>query len=464
MAGIAGTTQQGQQERVVQMLDKITYRGRDRAKSIAKDGIVLGSIWPHAQSVPTPLALQGIAVWDGIHPPSPNPESLRYHKESFALAAITPKGLFLARDVLGVKPLYYGRTSDGSLTFASEVKALMEMTRDVHEFPPGVWYTHAVGFNSFAQFDYQCNKEADPDRIAAELRLRIENAISRRVISDETGAWLSGGLDSSLIAALVRPRVRTLHTFVSGVDNAPDVAYARQMAAYLDTQHHELIVTLDDLLKALPETIYHLESFDALLIRSSITNYLTAKMVSEYVDTVFSGEGGDELFAGYDHIKDLPEEAVATELVDILSRLHNTALQRVDRSAHANGIVPFVPFTDLDVVEYAMRIPVRFKLYRQGDKPIEKWILRIAVRDLLPAEVLWRTKTKFWQGTGMDDMLARHANDRISDRDFKLERTLPNGWQLHSKEELMYYRIFREHFGELNNLDWMGRTKGTPTQ
>jgi len=403
------------------------------------------------------------AVWDGVSSPVPDPDSLSDRTEPFALAAESSDGLFLARDQLGVKPLYYGET-DGSMAFASEVKALLTVTEDVHEFPPGTWYTPEEGFNKYGKVKTGKLPYKDVDQIASELRLKLEKAIIRRAASDEMGTWLSGGVDSSAIAALARPHVRKLHSFVSGIEGAPDVDYGGQMATFLDTEHHVLIVTLDDLLAALPEVIYHLESFDALLVRSSITNYLTSKMVADYVGVVYSGEGGDELFAGYDYIKELPTEEIPAECEDIVMRLHNTALQRVDRSAQAHGVIPFVPFTDMDVVEYALSIPPEYKVYRGNGNPIEKWILRKAVEDTVPDSVLWRPKAKFWQGAGVEELLAEYAESNISDSDFKRERKISNGWKLNSKEELMYYRIFKDHFGDLKQLDWMGRTKGAPIQ
>jgi asparagine synthase (glutamine-hydrolysing) len=461
MAGIAGIALPGRQRQVIQMLEKLSHRGRDRAKLLEKGDVTMQAAWPAVQTRPTPLALQMNAVWDGVTAPSPDPASLSRTPEPFALAAVSQEGLFLARDPLGVKPLYYGEV-DGALAFASEVKALLTMTEEVHEFPPGTWYTPKGGFKSYKKINSGILLHQDADRIAAELRSKLEQAIIRRVATDEMGSWLSGGVDSSAIAALARPHVRVLHTFVSGVEGAPDVDYGGQMAEFLGTEHHELIVTLRDLLKALPDVIYHLESFDALLVRSSITNYLTSKMVSDYVGMVLSGEGGDELFAGYDYIKDLPTKEIPGELEDIIMRLHNTALQRVDRSAQAHGVVPFVPFTDCEVVEYALSIPPEYKVYRNGGDPIETWILRKAVEDAVPDSVLWRPKAKFWQGAGVKELLSEHAEGTISDTEFREERKLPNGWKLNSKEELMYYRIFKGHFGELPELDWMGRTKGAP--
>jgi len=461
MAGIAGIALPGRQQDVVQMLEKISHRGNDRAKMLEKRDVTMQASWHNARVRPSPLSLQMNAVWDGVSAPVPEPDSLSKRTEPFALAAVSEDGLFLARDPLGVKPLYYGKIGD-SLAFASEVKALLTVTEDIHEFPPGTWYTPEDGFKPFVKVKSGKLPHNDADKIAAELRLKLEQAIIRRAAADEMGTWLSGGVDSSAIAALARPHVRMLHSFVSGVKGAPDLEYGGQMAEFLGTQHHVLIVTLDDLLEALPEVIYHLESFDALLVRSSITNYLTSRMVSDYVGVVYSGEGGDELFAGYDYIKDLPTEKIPEECEDIVMRLHNTALQRVDRSAQAHGVVPFVPFTDMEVVEYALSIPPEYKVYRNDGDPIEKWILRKAMEDTVPEAVLWRPKAKFWQGAGVQELLADHAESTIGDADFVRERTLLNGWKLNSKEELMYYRIFKEHFGELTQLDWMGRTKGAP--
>jgi asparagine synthase (glutamine-hydrolysing) len=306
------------------------------------------------------------------------------------------------------------------------------------------------------------------------------------------GCWLSGGLDSSALTALARPHVPELHTFAAGLASAPDLRFARKIADHLDADHHEVIVTLEELLAALPDVIYHLESFDALLVRSSITNYLAAKRAADYVGSVFSGEGADELFGGYAYLRELEPHELSSELADMAQRLHNTALQRVDRCASSHGLIAHVPFLDLDVVEFAMQIPAELKLWRD-DATTEKWILRQALADVLPDEVLWRRKAKFWQGAGVGDLLARYAEENVTNmlwrrkpkfwqgagvgdllaryaeenvtnNDFRCERSLPNGWSLDSKEELMYYRIFREHFGELNDLSWMGRTKGAPRQ
>jgi asparagine synthase (glutamine-hydrolysing) len=459
VAGIAGIDSDGKQEQVARMLGRITHRGEAGSKIVENHGATLGAVWPEAQAVPTPPTLRQQAVWDGGRPPLPDPAALEQEREPFALAAARPDGLFLARDPLGVGPLYYGRTDDGALCFASEVKALLEVTQDVREFPPGTWYDGQEGFRAFSGVERCPVLSRDVGEIASGLRLRLEQAVCRRVSSQVMGCWLSGGLDSSAMAALARAHVPRLHTFAAGLPGAPDLGFARQVADFLDTEHHQVVVTLDELLAVLPEVIYHLESFDALLVRSSVTNYLVGKVAADYVGVVFSGEGGDELFAGYAYLRELSPEQLPAELVDITGRLHNTALQRVDRSAGAHGLVAHVPFLDSDVVEYAMHIPPQLKLRRDG-AATEKWILRQSLLDALPDEVLWRRKAKFWQGAGVGELLAQYAEEQISDDEFSRERCLSNGWALNAKEELMYYRIFRSHFGELSDLSWMGRTKG----
>jgi asparagine synthase (glutamine-hydrolysing) len=463
MAGIAGIDRAGQNEKVALMLEKISHRGDAGKKLLAGENATIGAIWPAAQVRTTSPTLGKQAAWDGSIPPIPDPLGMSPGWEPVALAADTETGLFLARDPLGIRPLYYGRCDGDVLCFASEMKALLPLTREVKEFPPGEYYSGKGGFKSFHPNRNPAVLEIPAAEIASGLRLRLEQAVSRQINDLVTGCWLSGGLDSSAIAALARPHVRVLHTFASGVSGAPDLGFARQVAGHLQTVHHEITVTLEDMLSALPEVIYHLESFDALLVRSSVTNYLAAREAASYVQSVFSGEGADELFAGYAYLKQLPPGEIPAELAEITHNLHNTALQRVDRSASAHGLVAHVPFLDPEVVTYAERIPAELKL-TGGDRRVEKWVVRQALSGLLPEQVLWRRKAKFWEGAGVGQLLEQHANEAITGEDFRRGRALPNGWKLNTKEEFLYYQIFREHFGEIEDLSWMGRTKGAPRE
>lgn len=442
MSGIVGIAAPGKEAEVERMLDKIKHRGPEGRKIMEINGATLGIVWPAS-----PASFSSELIHEGI---------VRDGTDEGHLAEIKAEQgkLRLMRDQLGVAPLYYGKTGDGFLCAASEVKALQEVTHQITELPPGHRYDgHQL--ESYFELRKQPPSSESPENIAKELHRRLSVSVEKRIKMEEIGSWLSGGLDSSTLAALVHPHVRIFHTFAAGLSGAPDLEFAREVAEFIKSKHHETIVSVDEMLKVLPNVIYNLESFDALLVRSSITNYLVGKMASDYVSEVFSGEGGDELFAGYDYLKSLDISQLADELIDITSRLHNTALQRVDRSASGHGTVAHTAFLDPEVVDFAVRIPVTYKLH----DGVEKWILRHAIEGKLPERVLNRTKAKFWQGAGVGELLSQYAESHITTSDFNSERTLKNGWTLDSKEELMYYRIFRDFFGNLEELSWMGRTK-----
>jgi asparagine synthase (glutamine-hydrolysing) len=445
MAGLAGIARPNKSDLIERMLEKMTHRGWAWHDILEEKETTLGLIGIKIQEQALFALKQGGLAQDGFGP------------GRFAQAQATSRGFVLKRDPIGVAPLYYGWTKEGEFCFASEVKGLLVATREVNELPPGFSFD-GQKLEPYYQLTIQNPLNDPPEQIAAELRRRLEASVEKSIGNRNVGAWLSGGLDSSTMAALARRHVDRLHTFAAGLPGAPDLDFARQMADHIRSEHHEVIVKPDEILAVLPEVIYYLESFDALLVRSSVLNYLVARQASHFVPAVFSGEGGDELFGGYDYLKGLNSNDLPAELIDITGRLHNTALQRVDRCASAHGTIPHVCFLDPDVVDYALHIPPEYKL-RDG---VEKWILRQAVADLLPAQVLNRPKAKFWQGAGVEDLLARRAEEQVSTADFERERVLPNGWRLNTKEELLYYRIFKEHFGTLSDLTWMGRTKGAP--
>ena len=448
MSGIAGINQPDKQNLVEKMLDKIGHRGRAGREIIASDEATLGVVWtgPQAESVSRLKKENAVADDAG--------------SGHLAYAQVKDGKLTLLRDHLGVAFLYYGLNEGDAVCFASEVKALLGFCSDIRQVPPGHEYKGGI-VEPYFKLEKQEPVDDPPEAVAQELLRRLMASVEKKIeLGGIVGSWLSGGLDSSAMAALARPLVDKLHTFAAGLKGAPDLEHAREVADFIKSEHHEVIPDFGELLNALPDVIYHLESFDALLIRSSITNYMVAKMASEYVEAVFSGEGGDELFAGYAYLKSIDKDLLADELIDITGRLHNTALQRVDRSSTAHGTVAHVGFLDPHIVDYALRIPVEYKLRED----VEKWILRRAMDGRLPERVLARAKAKFWEGAGVLELISDYAEKKITDGDFSRERTLPNGWVINTKEELMYYRIFREHFGELDDLTWMGRTKGAPKQ
>jgi asparagine synthase (glutamine-hydrolysing) len=242
------------------------------------------------------------------------------------------------------------------------------------------------------------------------------------------------------------------------LEGAPDLESAEIVSQHLGTKHKARIYNLDDALRVLDEVIFRLESFDAPLVRSAIGNYFVAQLAAEHVSFVLSGEGGDELFAGYAHQKEYASSAELTLSVqEAIAALHNTALQRVDRSASAHTTRAGLPFLDPRVVRFSLAVPTSLKI--RGSDQMEKWLLRKALVDKLPDAIVWRRKAKFWEGAGAADLLTQYAEEQISDSEYHLEKHLGLEGNLRSKEELLYYRIFKSFFGERVPLEEIGRTK-----
>ena len=377
----------------------------------------------------------------------------------FAFALAHDEELTLARDPLGIKPLYLAEDR-GAVLFASELKALPASAENIREFPPGHVYNHRLGLWPYYRLRTEKDKIdlRDPELAQQNLRQRLEEAVVKRLVADvPVGVFLSGGLDSSLIAALARLHKDPLETFSVCTADGEDRAPARQVAQLLGTTHHEYMYTIEEAIEALPQVIYHLESFDCALVRSAIANFFLARLASRHVKVALAGEGADELFAGYDYLKALSPRAVRKELRQITQALHNTNLQRCDRMSMAHGLEVRVPFLDVKVVDCAFRMPLRLKQY--GPQRTEKWIVRKVAEDLLPPAIAWRKKSKFAIGSGLSDHLAHFAERHISDHTFAQERRVGPDIALHSKEELMYFRIFREFYPREELIPLVGRSR-----
>jgi asparagine synthase (glutamine-hydrolysing) len=259
------------------------------------------------------------------------------------------------------------------------------------------------------------------------------------------GAFLSGGLDSSIIAAVAKQHMEKLHTFSVGIEGSKDIEAARLVSRYLGTIHHEYVIPLEQVKAQLPKIIYFLESFDQDLVRSAIPCYFTAKLAAEHVKVILTGEGADELFAGYTYYKDIPDnETLHRELRRSVATLHNINLQRVDRMVMAHSVEGRVPFLDLRMIELGQRIPAHLKL--AGDPLVEKWILRKAFEDTLPSEIVWRNKEQFDEGSGMVDLLGEMLADIMSDAEVQAYRQQYPETQLRSAEECYYHKLFMEVF------------------
>lgn len=380
---------------------------------------------------------------------------------SFALAlAPAGGGLLLARDRLGVEPLYWGRDEEGRLWFASEIKALCGIVQEVEEFPPGHYWTDANGLVQFADVPPPEAVIAEPAQAVAAVADALEAAVALRLSDDaRCGSFLSGGLDSSLVVAIAQRQAdEPLKTFGAGLTGSPDLHWSQQVADWLGTDHHTVEFGPDDVVAALPEVIEALETFDPALVRGAIATYLVSRFAADHVQVVLSGEGADELFAGYHYLRAFEEpDSLSEELRYTMRSLHNTNLQRVDRMTQAFGLQARVPFLDRRVVDTAFRIDPDLKLH--GPQQTEKWILRKVAERYLPDDVVWRKKEKFAIGTGVGDVLKAYAESEISDSDFAANRVLPGGFRLNVKEELLYYRIFSRFFPFADVASTIGRSR-----
>lgn len=332
----------------------------------------------------------------------------------YALAASDGHELVLARDPLGIKPLYRARHPSGAVLFASEMKALDPFDLPIAPLVPGVAWRAGPdgaardGGGSAAPAVPSAEPVVRDARAAARaVRQALDRAVRKRLMSDvPLGAFLSGGLDSSAIAALARPHVHRLHTFSVGVPGSPDLRAARRVADHLDTDHHELTLDPREVGRALAGIVRALESFDVDLIRSCVPTDATARLAARHVKVILTGEGADELFGGYAYHAAYHPDALAPELTRSLRTMHDVNLQRVDRMTMRHGLEGRVPFLDGELVALAQRIDPRLKVRDGRGEAVEKWILREAVRDLLPASVVERHKAQFDEGSGSTELLA----------------------------------------------------------
>jgi asparagine synthase (glutamine-hydrolysing) len=373
----------------------------------------------------------------------------------FAFVISDGDKFFAARDLLGIKTLFFG-WKDQSLYLASEMKSLIEITEDVHEFPPGHYMDRHGRLLPFAKLPHHRpqNLLTDLDKITEDIRTIIRQSLLARVdFCSPTGSLLSGGIDSSVIAMLASEaykekygRTSKLKSFVLGVGESTDIHNARIMADHIHTDHHEVIIDLNQALEVLPEVIYYLESFDPSLVRSSISNFFISRFAKQQgIQVLLSGEGGDELFCGYTYLKNFPLNELFSRQMECLGFLHNNASLRLDRMNQCNSLKVVAPLISGDLFDYLLAVPPEYKQRPYKQERSEKWIFRKAYEDLLPEEITWRLKQEFSQGSGIGDLLTAHFEESVSDAELaEAQAQYP---MIRSKEELYYFRIFSEYFG-----------------
>jgi asparagine synthase (glutamine-hydrolysing) len=378
---------------------------------------------------------------------------------AFAMAGEDGSGL-VARDPMGVKPLYW--LDDGHVTlFASELRAFDVADRpNVASFPPGCLWAPATGIVRYTNGvpvevrPAHRPREAKWDELVlTELREAVITAVRRRMMSDVgVGVFLSGGLDSALVAAIAAKeaaaRGEVLPTFAVGTESGADLVAARRVAEFIGSDHHEVLATPENIEQALDEAVQVIEHFDPALVRSSVPNLLLAREASKKVKVVLTGEGADELFAGYSylHTEEFAEpDVLHAELVRSLEGLHHLNLQRCDRTTMYYGLEAREPFLDADLIRTALSLPPEWKQCPDGRA--EKAVLREAFTGWLPEDLLWRTKEQFGDGSGAGTVLAALAAEKTDRVGGGWVGEVPShSWKLRSDEEVLYFEIWRRHF------------------
>lgn len=384
---------------------------------------------------------------------------------AFALYDAETDEYLIARDPIGVIPLYIGYDADGKVYVASELKALEGNCDRYEPFLPGHYLSSKDGqmkrYYTRDWFSYD-NVADNPVSVSA-IRTSLEDAVRRQLMSDVPyGVLLSGGLDSSVISAIAQKyaphRVEEdgksaawwprLHSFAVGLKGAPDLAKAKMVADYIGTVHHEINYTIQEGLDAIRDVIYFIETYDVTTVRASTPMYLLARVIKSMgIKMVLSGEGADEIFGGYLYFHKAPDaRAFHEETVRKLSKLHLYDCLRANKSLAAWGVEGRVPFLDKEFLDVAMRTNPKAKMC--PGQTIEKKIVREAFADMLPEAVVWRQKEQFSDGVGYSwiDTLKQITADLVSDEQMAhaAERFPVNPPR--NKEEYYYRSIFAEHF------------------
>jgi len=376
----------------------------------------------------------------------------------FAFVMETQDSIIAARDPIGIRPLF---VSEKNNAFSSEAKELLDLGyTDVIPFPPNTYFKNGV-FIEYRGIIYDCPSLVYNENTLVDL---LTKAVKKRLMSDNPVACLlSGGLDSSIIAALAQKCSNyNINTFSIGMfKDAPDLCYARTVAQYIGSTHHEIIYSEEEGLEALNEVIYHLESYDCTTVRASIPMFLLSKYISQNTDfkVILSGEGADELFGGYIYFHNAPNyETFQEETVRLVKDVYKYDVLRGDRATAGNGLEIRVPFFDKTFAQYILNIDPKLKHPNGG---IEKHILRKAFSEELPTSVIFRQKDAFSDAVGYSwkNCLKSFAEKNLSTA--MLDECHKFGVSTISDEEAYYKQVYYKYFKEWNQLDYMWRPKWT---
>lgn len=385
---------------------------------------------------------------------------------------------YIARDPYGVRPLFFGRSEFGDYVFSSELKGMCNLVESANQFNPGKYMVlknnnidnilknkniicYSTKYHNIDTNMIENSKHIE-DNIIEEINSVFKEAVYKRMMSDrEICSLLSGGLDSSLVSAILSKKLgpNKLKTFSIGLKGSPDLEYAKNVAEHIKSIHHSIEIEEEEFLNYIEEVIYKIESYDITTVRASVGNYLVGKYIKENSNckVVFNGDFSDEVAGGYRYFKNTSNpDMFHNECVRLLENIHYYDCLRSDRSISTHGLECRVPFADKDFVNYYMSIDSKL---RMSDKRIEKYLIRKAFEkeELLPEDVLWRKKEAFSDGVTSETrswhkIIEEFVDKKISDNDFK---TLQNNFSFNkplTKEALYYRIIFERTYNKFENI------------
>ena len=358
------------------------------------------------------------------------------------------------KDPIGTKPLYYCNAND-FFALSSELKALAPLREVIKLVNPGHIISSSGNIKQFYKYPiFKTNYELSRRKIkkfALKLNGLVKIAVADNINNGENiGVLLNGGINSIILTHIAIDLIKNLHVYTVGVEGSRDLDYAQDFASLHGLDHTIIKITSDDMIQILPEVIYTLESYDAALIRSSVPMFLLYQKIKDKEDSdiLLTGEGGDELFGGYEYFKNLQSSASFTkEIMHLLEIEHKRGFQKIDRISNYFSLETRVPLFDCRLVDFSFKISSELKILRKkGIGFVKKWILRKAFEKEISEKFIWRKEQKFSEGDGSRLLLLNYIDKEISDEDFKYEKKSLPFLNLQSKEELYYWKIFSSYF------------------
>jgi asparagine synthase (glutamine-hydrolysing) len=478
LAALAASINTGNQTLIKQML-KAARNGKAKQELIAKNGMILGTVGDEALSAETKDGSMSIVFVGAIYnsetlrpliKPAPNGKSVadivlglykmkgaqcvHYLDGPFAFVIADGDKFYAARDPLGVKPLYFSKDDKGWI-FSTDLKAFKDDVKNVTEFPAGC-YVDGDSARRYYKLPEAPVKNVNLNEAVDLIRTLVTESVTKRIEPHgEVGIYLTGSVESCIVAALAAEKVKKIKTFSVGLEGSIDGNTAKRVASWLSTDHTHVEISQQEMLDCLPEVVSTIESFDANLVRQGVADYFAVRAASGKVKALIGADGANELFGGYAYLRPMFSEKLTSEIRHITEDLHRTNLHRWERMTSVAGIEGRMPYVDRKLVHAAFHLPANMKINEEGRS---KWILRRTFSTLLPAWVIDRPDNDDTHHQGIITALEEYAATVFTDDDLSNDDMKSEPLSIRTKDELLYYQIWSTKF-PVDYVHLVGRTQ-----